>query len=394
MAGLEPVGESLSKIAAMSLILLGCPVVPLAAAETASLVSSLGLLGDLMLVFVGDWGGGGFGAQGEEAFPDPGDKEGARGMPGEEGVALGREDFLTGDRRVGLEFFLIIVSFPFCSCFFVVAFSILVSGSSLLGLLLLRGGLSRVLPQVATRALTLISSSRSLLDALLLLPCATPGLWGGAKSGIATGLAGDEFFLGGQDFVSPELARGIDFSFSGDCLGLLFIPPPLLFLRYVGTGPPEENRVLVGLLSSLPLPMSLKLLLAGDVRLKADTSSRSSLLSLGVVESNALSLLPGLMVCLVGDTLPECMSNTSLEGLKLSLRRCPSPTDPEYIMSSSSSSPSSSGREGLVAFCRSRRIRSSFSPRKLSDLYFSRKNDRRSFLYCSILSRFCRSDKS
>lgn len=173
MAGLEPVGESLSKMAAMSLIRLGCPVFPLAAelaAETASLLSSLGLLGDLMLVFVGDWGVGGLGAPGEEAFPEPGDEEGARGMPGEEGVALGREDFLTGDRRVGLEFFLITVSLPFCSCFFAAAFSSLVSGSSLLGLMVLRGGLSRVLPQTATRALTLTSSSASLLNALLLLP--------------------------------------------------------------------------------------------------------------------------------------------------------------------------------------------------------------------------------
>lgn len=57
MAGLEPVGESRSKMAAISLILLGCPALPLVVAltgEVASLLSSLCLLDSFMLVFVGD----------------------------------------------------------------------------------------------------------------------------------------------------------------------------------------------------------------------------------------------------------------------------------------------------------------------------------------------------
>lgn len=57
MAGLEPVGESRSKMAAMSLILLCCPVLPLVAAlaaDEASLGSSLCLFDIFMLVFVGD----------------------------------------------------------------------------------------------------------------------------------------------------------------------------------------------------------------------------------------------------------------------------------------------------------------------------------------------------
>lgn len=147
------------------------------------------------------------GTPGEEALPEPGDEEGARGMPGEGGVALGREDLLTGDKRVGLEFFLITVSFPgFCSCFFDATFSAFVPGSSLLVVLAsCRGGLSFVLPQVATRAFTLMSSSTSLLEPLLLLPCVPPGLVRGTHSVIEVGQAGDEFFLKGLDFTSPVL---------------------------------------------------------------------------------------------------------------------------------------------------------------------------------------------
>ena len=143
---------------------------------------------------------------GGETFPDPGEEEGALGMPGEGGVALGREDFLTGDKGVGLEFFLVTISFPtFCSCFFVVVFSALVSGSSLLLLLGSLGepGLS-CLPQTATRALTLMSSS-SLLDAFPLRAWPVPGLCRGSESGIVTELIDEEFFLGGLDRDSPEL---------------------------------------------------------------------------------------------------------------------------------------------------------------------------------------------
>lgn len=203
MTGLEPVGESRSKMAAMSLILLCCPGFPLAAALAASMASSFGLLPAFMLTFVGDRGGA-LGMPGGETFPGPGEEEGALGMPGEGGVALGREDFLTGDKGVGLEFFLVTISFPaFCSCFFAVAFSVLFSSSSLLMLLVSLGvpGLS-CLPQTATRAFTLTSSS-SLFDALPLR--AWPGLCRGSASGFITGLADEEFFLGGLDRDSPEL---------------------------------------------------------------------------------------------------------------------------------------------------------------------------------------------